>query len=135
MADLLAISTGVIDGTTASDEVGPLNRINFQLSEIGDGIAMVEAFSHCILFKTDDGLVAFDTSSVNGGERVVSAIRGWSKERFNSLIYTHGHIDHVGGCGFFMEDATNNRHDVPMSSATKMYPGDLTAIIKPAVIT
>ncbi|MBT3710412.1 MAG: MBL fold metallo-hydrolase, partial [Gammaproteobacteria bacterium] len=81
MADLLAISTGVIDGTTASDEVGPLNRINFQLSEIGDGIAMVEAFSHCILFKTDDGLVAFDTSSVNGGERVVSAIRGWSKER------------------------------------------------------
>ena len=113
MADLLAISTGVIDGTTTSDEVGPLNRINFQLSEIGDGIAMVEAFSHCILFKTDDGLVAFDTSSVNGGERVVSAIRGWSKERFNSLIYTHGHIDHVGGCGFFMEDATNNRHDVP----------------------
>ena len=113
MADLLSISTGVIDGTTASDEVGPLNRINFQLSEIGDGIAMVEAFSHCILFKTDDGLVAFDTSSVNGGERVVSAIRGWSKERFNSLIYTHGHIDHVGGCGFFVEDAANNRHDVP----------------------
>ena len=113
MADLLAISTGVIDGTTTSDEVGPLNRINFQLSEIGDGIAMVEAFSHCILFKTDDGLVAFDTSSVNGGERVVSAIRGWSKERFNSLIYTHGHIDHVGGCGFFMEDAADNRHGVP----------------------
>lgn len=113
MADLLAISTGVIDGTTTSDEVGPLNRINFQLSEIGDGIAMVEAFSHCILFKTDDGLVAFDTSSVNGGERVVSAIRGWSKERFNSLIYTHGHIDHVGGCGFFMEDAADNRHNVP----------------------
>ena len=41
MADLLSISTGVIDGTTASNEVGPLNRINFQLSEIGDGIAMV----------------------------------------------------------------------------------------------
>lgn len=113
MADLLAISTGVIDGITTSDEVGPLNRINFQLSEIGDGIAMVEAFSHCILFNTDDGLVAFDTSSVNGGERVVSAIRGWSKERFNSLIYTHGHIDHVGGCGFFVDDAANNRHDVP----------------------
>ena len=113
MADLLALSTGVIDGTSTPDDVGPLNRINFQLSEIGDGIAMVEAFSHCVLFKTDDGLVAFDTSSVNGGERVISAIRGWSKERFNSLIYTHGHIDHVGGCGFFMEDAAGNKHDTP----------------------
>ncbi len=113
MADLLALSSGVIDGTAGLDEVGPLNRINFQLSEIGDGIAMVEAFSHCILFKTDDGLVAFDTSSVNGGERVIRAIRGWTKERFNSLIYTHGHIDHVGGCGFFIQDAVDNQHDAP----------------------
>lgn len=105
MADLLALSTGVIDGTVSPDETGPLNRINFQLSTITDDIAMVEAFSHCILFKTDDGLVAFDTSGVQGGGRVVEAIRGWSDEAFNSLVYTHGHLDHVGGSGAFMADA------------------------------
>jgi len=113
MADLIALSTAIIDGKTTTKETGPMNRINFQLSEIGDDIAMVEAFSHCILFPTDDGLVAFDTSGVNGGDRVVQAIRGWKKERFHALVYTHGHLDHVGGCGAFMADAKGNGHPIP----------------------
>lgn len=113
MADLIALSTAIIDGNTSPAEVGPMNRINFQLSEIGDDIAMVEAFSHCILVPTDDGLVAFDTSGVNGGARVVEAIRGWKKDRFHSLVYTHGHLDHVGGCGAFMDDAESNRQTRP----------------------
>jgi len=113
MADLLAMSTAVIDGTTSSEEVGPMNRINFQLSVIADRVAMVEAFSHCITFETEDGLVAFDTSGVQGGERVVDAVRGWRKDRFNSLVYTHGHLDHVGGCGAFMKDAEASGHERP----------------------
>lgn len=113
MTDLLALSTAVIDGTRSEDEVGPMNRINFELSVIADRIAMVEAFSHSIVFETDDGLVAFDTSAVQGGERVVSAIRGWRDGRFNSLVYTHGHLDHVGGCGAFMADAESGSHPRP----------------------
>jgi len=105
MADLLKLSTDVIDGNVGADDVGPMNRINFELSEIADGVAMVEAFSHCILFATGDGLVAFDTSGPQGGGRVVEAIRGWRTDPFNSLIYTHGHLDHVGGCGAFIADA------------------------------
>jgi alkyl sulfatase BDS1-like metallo-beta-lactamase superfamily hydrolase len=108
MADLLALSTAVIDGTKSAQDIGPMNRINFQLSQVATGVAMVEAFSHCVLFETDDGLVAFDTSSVQGAERVVSAIRGWRKEKFHSLVYTHGHLDHVGGCGAFIADAEAN---------------------------
>ncbi|XOV87751.1 MAG: alkyl sulfatase dimerization domain-containing protein [Pseudomonadota bacterium] len=113
MADLLGMSSGVIDGTRSMADVGPMNRINFELSGIADGVAMVEAFSHCVLFETDDGLVAFDTSGVNGGARVVDAIRGWRKDRFNTLVYTHGHLDHVGGCGAFMADAEGNGHPRP----------------------
>ena len=52
MTDLLALSSDIIDGKLSPDESGPMNRINFQLSPIADGIAMVEAFSHCILFET-----------------------------------------------------------------------------------
>lgn len=113
MADLLSLSTGVIDGARSLEEVGPMNRINFQLSPIKDRVAMVEAFSHCILFETEDGLVAFDTSGVAGGARVVDAIRGWRTDRFNSLVYTHGHLDHVGGCGAFMADAKSRKHPRP----------------------
>ena len=104
MADLLAMSSSIID-EGATEAVGPINRINHELSVINDGVAVVEAFSHCVLFKTEDGLVAFDTSGVAGGERVVEAIRGWDHARLNSVIYTHGHVDHVGGCGAFIADA------------------------------
>jgi len=105
MADLLALSRAVIDEGKSANETGPLNRINHQLSELGNGIAMVEAFSHCVLFTTDDGLVAFDTSNPEGGSRVVDAVRRWRPDRFNTIVYTHGHVDHVGGCGAFLHDA------------------------------
>ena len=103
MSQLLELSAGILDGTTDPDGTGPVNRINFQLSSITDRVALVEAFSHCVLFETDDGLLGFDTSSVQGGERVVSAIRNWRQAPFHTLVYTHGHLDHVGGCGAFME--------------------------------
>jgi hypothetical protein len=64
MADLLAMSSAVIEGAEGAEQVGPINH---QLSDIGRGVAMVEAFSHSILFETDDGLVAFDTSNPQGG--------------------------------------------------------------------
>ena len=40
MADLLAMSAGIIDGTIDAGAVGPINRINHQLSEIGVGVAL-----------------------------------------------------------------------------------------------
>ena len=101
MADLLAMSTAIIDGHAAPGELGPLNRINHQLSELSSELAVVEAFSHCIVFKTDDGLVTFDTSNEHGGKKCVGAIQSWTKDPFNTVVFTHGHIDHVGGCGAF----------------------------------
>jgi alkyl sulfatase BDS1-like metallo-beta-lactamase superfamily hydrolase len=112
MADLLTLSRAIID-EGKGDEVGPINRINHQLSEIGPGVAMVEAFSHCVLFETDDGLVAFDTSNPRGGTRVVEEIRRWRSDRFNTIVYTHGHIDHVGGCGAFVADSEERGHPRP----------------------
>ena len=115
MADLLKLSTDIIDHKNDDPDFnpGPVNRITHELSELTDEIAMVEAFSHSVLFKTDDGLVVFDTSGDRGGRRVVEAIRGWSGEPFHTLIYTHGHIDHVGGCGAFLADAESNNHQRP----------------------
>ena len=113
MSQLLELSAGILDGTTDPDGTGPVNRINFQLSSITDRVALVEAFSHCVLFETDDGLLGFDTSSVQGGERVVSAIRNWRQAPFHTLVYTHGHLDHIGGCGAFMESARAHGHARP----------------------
>ena len=41
MVGLLKMSSGLIDGTVGPDEFGPVSRINFHLSEIGDGIVII----------------------------------------------------------------------------------------------
>jgi len=101
MADLLKMSADLIDGRVDMREAGPINRINHQLSELSSDVAVVEAFSHSIVFKTDDGLVTFDTSNEHGGTKCVHAIQSWTQDPFNTVVFTHGHIDHVGGCGAF----------------------------------
>lgn len=91
------IDTGVVDT--------PPNRITQELSELADGISLVESFSHVVTVDTGDGLVCFDASGAMSGNAVVESIRGWSTERFHSLVYTHGHADHVGGSRSFARDA------------------------------
>jgi glyoxylase-like metal-dependent hydrolase (beta-lactamase superfamily II) len=98
MADLLELSSRIIDGGVADE---PVNRVTHELSEIGDSLAIVESFSHSVVLRTDQGSVAFDASHKSSGEAVVGAIAGWSDVPVRRLVYTHGHIDHVGGSGAF----------------------------------
>lgn len=113
MADLLALSTKVIDSGVAD---GPVNRTTNEFSEVADGLGMVESFSHSVVWDSGEGLVAFDASHVNTGEAVVSAVRGWRDVPFHSVVYTHGHVDHVGGSGFFA--AHNERSGAPSPAVT-----------------
>ena len=94
MADLLALSSEIIDNGLTDR---PFNRTSNELSEIGDGLAVVESFSHSVVLDTGAGLVAFDASHAQTGAKVVAAIKGWSSQPVSHIIYTHGHADHVGG--------------------------------------
>lgn len=104
MADLLELSARIIDSGLADQ---PVNRVTNELSEIGDGLAMVESFSHCVALRTADGLVCFDASGAQSGQAVRESLRGWSTDRVSHLVYTHGHADHVGGSMFFADDQPN----------------------------
>jgi alkyl sulfatase BDS1-like metallo-beta-lactamase superfamily hydrolase len=110
MADLIALSTKVVDAGRADESV---NRTTGELSEIADGLAMVESFSHVVAWNSGDGLVCFDTSHVNTGQQVVDSIRNWTSDPFNALVYTHGHVDHVGGSVAFGANAAALGHKAP----------------------
>ena len=99
------IESGVVDT--------PPNRVDQVLSELGDGVALVESFSHVLLIDSGDGLVAFDASGPMSGADVVASIREWSGEPVHTIVYTHGHIDHVGGSPAFAADAVERGAPVP----------------------
>ena len=104
MADLLALSARYVD-EGVWEGPGSVNRVTGELSEIADGIALVEAFSHVVAFSTDAGLVLFDTSLEVFGPGIVRALRGWSDAPLHTIVYTHGHVDHVGGAAALLEEA------------------------------
>ena len=110
MADLLALSSRIIDeGIT--DE--PVNRVTNELSELADDLALVESFSHCASLATDDGVVCFDVSGARTGAAVVEALRGWNEAPIHTVVYTHGHVDHVGGSPAVAADAEARGYPVP----------------------
>jgi alkyl sulfatase BDS1-like metallo-beta-lactamase superfamily hydrolase len=108
--DPVELSNRIIDSGSAEP---PHNRVTEELVEIDDGLAVVESFSHCWVRKTDEGLICIDASGVQSGTAVVAALRGWTNEPLHSLIYTHGHMDHVGGSGAFMADAAQRSDQKP----------------------
>ena len=105
----IELSTKVLDSGVVDQ---PLNRVTNELSELADGLAVIESFSHCAVWNSGDGLVCFDTSGAGSGRDVVKALRTWSTDRVSHLVYTHGHVDHIGGSFAFAEDATT-RGDAP----------------------
>ncbi len=130
--DLLALSARLID---EGDDGTPPNRVTTELSEIADGVAVIEAFSHVVLVRSDEGLLVTDTSAEAFGPAAVKSLRAWTDDPIHTILYTHGHVDHVGGAGSFMADAADRGDPRPESSATKRWLSASTATTSPTGTT
>ncbi|HEX4868651.1 MAG TPA: alkyl sulfatase dimerization domain-containing protein [Acidimicrobiales bacterium] len=120
MADLLELSARIIDSGHADEAV---NRVTQELSEVSDDLALIESFSHVVLLQTAGGLVAFDTSGAHTGAACVDSLRAWRPDDpISHLVYTHGHVDHVGGSGAFLADAEAQGHGRPEVLAHEAVP-------------
>ena len=104
----LELSNKVLDSGIVDQA---LNRVTNELSELADGLAIVESFSHCVAWDSGDGIVCFDTSGAGSGRDVVTSLRTWSTKRVSHLVYTHGHADHIGGSFAFAEDSSSRGHE------------------------
>ncbi len=111
MSDLLKLSSKLVDEGGVAPRFGEM--MSGKLSEVAPGVAMIEAFSHVVCFDTGDGLVLFDTSLEQFGPAIVTSLRSWRKDPVRIVAYTHGHIDHVGGCAAIVHEAREANHTRP----------------------
>lgn len=120
MPDLLSLSARIIDEGDLNE---PTNRTTGELSEVAGDVVMVEAFSHVVALRTDEGLVLFDTSLEDYGPMTRDALRTWAPDDpVHTIVFTHGHIDHVGGAPTYMAEATDRGDPRPRVAAHRNVP-------------
>ncbi|MCX7620923.1 MAG: MBL fold metallo-hydrolase [Acidimicrobiales bacterium] len=75
-----------------------------ELHEVDDGVALVLCFGNVMPVATGEGLVLIDTSTVFAAPTIHATVRTWSADLVHTVVYTHGHLDHVGGVGPFEQE-------------------------------
>src|SRR5439155_13281456 len=108
-------------GAESMDDHHPFSHRG-SMEEVADGIAFVPSFANVSAFATGDGLVLVDTGSQFFARSVHEQIRGWSPDRLNTAVYSHGHIDHVFGVPVFEEEAAANGWAAPRVVAHEALP-------------
>jgi alkyl sulfatase BDS1-like metallo-beta-lactamase superfamily hydrolase len=73
-------------------------------AEVTDGIAFVHGFSNVNGIATDDGLVLVDTGMYLLADVMHDAVREWSPLPLHTVVFTHGHVDHVFGVDRYEAD-------------------------------
>jgi alkyl sulfatase BDS1-like metallo-beta-lactamase superfamily hydrolase len=73
-------------------------------------------------FRTDDGLLLFDTGGRPAGPAVLTAIRAWDERPVHTAVYSHGHLDHVFGILAVDEEARSVGRPLPRVVAHEALP-------------
>jgi ribonuclease BN (tRNA processing enzyme) len=105
-------SARFIDGAVYE---GPesINHVDRSFHEIADGVGLVCGFSHIWTLDSGEGLVVVDTSQPDFASAAVERLRRWRNVPVDTVVYTHGHVDHVSGAPVFRDDAVERGRRSP----------------------
>ena len=80
-----------------------------RVEEVADGVFVAIGFdlANTILVRTDEGSVVVDVSTSPARARLVrAALLERAPGPVRAIVYTHSHVDHVGGASAWVEDGT-----------------------------
>ncbi len=75
------------------------------LEEYAPGVAFVPGYANVVAFDTVEGLVLIDSGIAQQAAAIHQRIRAWSTKPLHTVVFTHGHVDHVFGVTPFEEEA------------------------------
>ena len=100
--DLLTISSKFLSGELSPESRPPVSiGVMTELTEMGDGLGFVESFANVAALVAQDRLVLVDAASPFHAAAVHGAVRDWTSAPLDTVVFTHGHVDHVAGVGLF----------------------------------
>ena len=109
---LLERSARFIDGAVYEGPAS-VNPVDMSFHEIADGVGLVCGFSHIWTLDAAEGLVVVDTSQPKFASAALEHLRHWRDVPVDTIVYTHGHLDHVSGAPVFLDDAVERRRPPP----------------------
>ena len=104
MGHIRDIADSLWNGEVSTSEHSPMTMV-LGLEDYATGLAFVGTFANVTAIQTLDGLVLIDTGSELAAPGIVANLRRWSKAPVHTIVYTHGHIDHVMGAPLFHAEA------------------------------
>ena len=107
-------ATATPDAVTAALMMGAgLGGDAAGIGEVAPGTIFFPYFGNVIALLTDDGIVIGDTSLQGNGPPIVEELRKRTDLAIRAIVYTHGHIDHVGGTEYFLKDGDERGYERP----------------------
>jgi alkyl sulfatase BDS1-like metallo-beta-lactamase superfamily hydrolase len=79
-----------------------------QYEEVADAVMFFHWFANVTAIRTREGLVLVDTGGYFNQDATLALLRGFSPDRVNTAIYTHGHVDHACGMPAILAEAQKN---------------------------
>jgi len=79
-----------------------------EFEEVADGVMFYRWLANITAVKTKEGLVLIDTGAYFLQDGTLKMLRQFSRDRVNTAIYTHGHVDHACGMPALVAEALDH---------------------------
>ena len=97
---LTAYADDVWNGA-ADDNIAQSGSGGTGVLDVAEGVGFHPGFGNVIAFRAGGELVLFDSGNPMGAPALHAAVRRWSPDPVSTVVFSHGHIDHVFGVGPF----------------------------------
>jgi alkyl sulfatase BDS1-like metallo-beta-lactamase superfamily hydrolase len=118
---VLDLSDRLLRGETTVEEVHPV-VVDGDLDEVAPGVAFIPAFGNISAFALEGALLLVDTGNFFRARVNFERVRGWTDLPLETVVYTHGHVDHVFGLDPYEEEAASAGRPRPHVVAHELVP-------------